>query len=78
MSYSRQYEAMGVSEQVDALIRVWRDASIRIGMYAVITQSEMDGVYRIDNVQHGINEDGLKITDLTLGRMEETYGVVAE
>ena len=29
--------------------------------------------YRIDNVQHLLDEDGLKVTDLTLYRMEQNY-----
>ena len=72
---NRQYQAKGVSERVDMLIRIWR-APVRIGMYAVLTdyegQENPDGdQYRIDNVQQLIDDNGLKVTDLTLYRLEE-------
>lgn len=76
---NRQYQAKGVSERVDMLIRIWR-APVRIGMYAVLTdydgQENEDGdQYRIDNVQQLIDDHGLKVTDLTLYRLEEYYDV---
>ena len=76
---NRQYQAKGVSERVDMLIRIWR-APVRIGMYAVLTdydgQENEDGdQYRIDNVQQLIDDHGLKVTDLTLYRLEEYYEV---
>lgn len=74
VGYGRQYAAKGVNEQVDMLIRFWQDRSIRIGMYAVIDGEQ----YRIDNVQHLLDDDGLKVTDLTLGRLEGLYDVSAE
>lgn len=82
IGYNRQYVAMGVSERVDMLIRIWR-APARIGMYAVLTdyegQENPDGdQYRIDNVQHLLNEDGLKVTDLTLYRLDQLYEVSSE
>lgn len=75
VGYGRQYAAKGVSEQVDMLIRIWEDRSVRIGMYAVI---EGEGQLRIDNVQHLTDDDGLRVTDLTLSRLEELYDVSAE
>lgn len=72
VGYSRQYAAKGVSEQIDALIRIWQDRSVRIGMY-VVTE---DGTqYRIDNVQHMADDDGLLVTDLTLRRLDELYDI---
>ena len=82
IGYNRQYEAKGVSERVDMLIRIWQ-APARIGMYAVL--SEYDGQenpngdqYRIDNVQQLTDDDGLKVTDLTLYRLDELYEVSTE
>lgn len=75
VGYGRQYAAKGVNEQVDRLIRVWEDRSIRIGMQAVITELNVTEQYRIDNVQHLLNDDGLKVTDLTLRRLEDLYEV---
>ena len=46
-------------------------------MYAVIDQSPEAGQYRIDNVQHLMNDDGLKVTDLTLSRLDDLYEVDA-
>lgn len=81
IGYGRQYEAKGVMERVDMLIRIWR-APVRIGMYAVLTgyegqESENGDQYRIDNVQNTLDDNGLKVTDLTLYRMDTLYEVDA-
>lgn len=80
VGYNRQYAAKGVSEQVDMLVRVWRNNTVHIGMYAVLTNyegqvNESGDQYRIDNVQHLLDDDGLKVTDLTLSRMDELYEI---
>lgn len=75
IGYGRQYAAMGVNEQVDLLAEIWQDRSIRIGMYAVADDGNQ---YRIDLVQHKENEDGLRVTWLTLSRLEELYDVATE
>lgn len=72
VGYNRQYAAKGVSEQVDALIRIWQDRSVRIGMYAITDDGTQ---YRIDNVQHLPDNDGLLVTDLTLRRLDDLYDV---
>lgn len=82
IGFSRQYNAKSVEERVDMLIRIWR-CPVRIGMYAVLTdyegQENPDGdQYRIDNVSNNTDENGLKITDLTLYRMDELYEVFTE
>jgi len=69
IGYGRQYAAMGVSQQVDRLIRVDRDESIQIGMVARIDSL----TYSIDNIQHLLDELNLKCTDLTLSRFEEDF-----
>ena len=74
IGYGRQYAAMGVNEQVDLLARIWQDRSARIGMYALINGEQ----YRIDNVQHLTDEEGLKVTDLTLQRLDDLYDIAAE
>lgn len=75
VGYGRFYQAQGVNEQVDMLIRIWRSTAARIGMYAVLSQSENDGQYRITNVQQMLDEDGLKVTDLSLQRMDDLYEI---
>lgn len=80
VGYNRQYAAMGVNERVDMLIRIWREPTVRIGMYALLTDyegqvNENGDQYRINNVQHLLDDDGLKVTDLSLYRMDELYEV---
>ena len=72
IGYGRQYAAFGANQQVDLLIRTWRTDAAGIGMYAVTEDKKQ---YRIDNVQHLLDEDGLKITDLTLRRLDKLYDV---
>lgn len=74
----RQYAAKGVNERIDLLARIWRDTSVRIGMYAVITDSDYDGQYRIDDVRNQLDDDGLKVTDITLQRLDKNYDVDAK
>lgn len=75
IGYSRQYAAKGVNQQVDLLAEIWQDRGIRIGMYAV----EEDGTqYRIDQVQHRKNSEGLNVTWLSLSRLEELYDIAAD
>lgn len=74
VGYGRQYAAKGVNEQVDMLVRVWRDRNIRIGMYAIVGDEQ----YRLNNVQHLLDEDGLQITDLSLQRLGENYDIARE
>ena len=78
VGYNRYYAAQGVNEQIDMLVRIWRDTRARSGMYAVLSMSENDGQYRITNVQQLLDENGLKVTDLTLERLEELYDVLTE
>ena len=72
VGYGRQYAAKGVSEQIDMLVEIWQDRSIRIGMYALLDANDQ---YRIDNVQHLYDEDGLQVTYLTLRRLDNLYNV---
>lgn len=80
IGYSRQYEAKGVGERIDKLIRIWNAPQVRIGYYAVLTdyegqENENGDQYRIDNVQPQIDENGLKVTDITLYRLDELYDI---
>lgn len=83
IGYGRQYGAKGVNERVDMLIRIWRDPTIRIGMYALLSDyegqiNEEGDQYRIDNVQPAVDDEGLKVTDLTLYRLDELYEVITD
>ena len=70
ISYSRQYAAMGVDQQIDRIIRIWR-TPVRIGDVVVIEDEQ----YRINNVQPTLDDDSLKVVDLTLRRLEENYDI---
>lgn len=72
VGYGRQYAAKGASEQIDMLAEIWQDRSIRIGMYALLDDEDQ---YRIDNVQHLLDDDGQQITLLTLRRLDDLYDV---
>ena len=73
ISYSRQYAAMGVDQQIDRIIRIWR-TPVRIGDVVVIGDEQ----YRIDNVQPTLDDDSLQVTDLTLRRLEENYDIAQQ
>ena len=72
VGFGRYYAAKGADEQIDLLVRIWEDRTVRAGMYAVLENGEQ---YRVDLVQHLLDEDGLRVTDLTLIRREERYDV---
>ncbi len=75
IGYGRQYAAKGVNEQVDLLARIWYDGAVRIGM--IVYLEDTNEQFRIDNVQHLIDDNGLRVTDLTLSRMEDYYDVIS-
>ena len=70
ISYSRQYAAMGVDQQIDRIIRIWR-TPVRVGDVVVIESEQ----YRIDNVQPTLDDDSLQVVDLTLRRLEGNYDI---
>lgn len=75
VGYGRQYAARGVNEQIDILARIWQDRQARVGMYAVLENGEQ---YRINNAQQLLDEDGLRVTDLSLERMDALYDLAAD
>ena len=75
VGYGRQYAAKGVNEQVDMVARIWQDRAVRIGMYVVTDDGNQ---YRVDNVQQLFDEDGLRVTDLTLSQLEALHDVSGE
>lgn len=73
---SRFYAAQGVNQRVDLMTRTWRCPAAQGGMYAVLSDSDYNGQYRISQVQHRLDDDGLKVTDFTLTRLERNYEVL--
>ena len=79
---TRFYAAQGANQQIDMLIRVWR-VNAKVGMYAVLAdyegqENEAGDQYQIDAVQQTLNANGLKVTDLTLRRVDRLYEVLTE
>lgn len=77
VSYRRFYAAKGANEEIDLLIRIWRDPSVQRGQYAVVSESLDNGQYEIEQVQHTVDADNLQVTDLTLKRVDKLYEVIA-
>ena len=74
VGYTRQYAAMGADQRIDRLVRIW-DTPVEIGQYVVLDNTDQ---YRIDNVQLIVDDEGLRVVDLTLRKLEENYDVLAE
>lgn len=70
ISFNRFYTAMGVSQQVDRVVRTWRSNSV-VGNYVIID----DVQYRVDVVQHFADDDGLQVTDMTLSRVGDNFDI---
>lgn len=69
---TRFYAALKSDVRIERLIRVWQDRDVLPGQICIIEELQ----YRIVQAQHGENEDGLKITDLSLERTREAYDIV--
>lgn len=72
---TRIYAAMGANQQIDLLARIHADRSVRAGQYAVLGNGEQ---YRIDVVQQLVDDNGLRVTNLTLSKLGELYDVVSD
>ncbi len=79
ISLTRSYLAKGVDERVDMVIRIANERQRpHIGQYAILRyydeqENENGDQFRIDLVQPMTDDDGLKVFDLTLSRLEENY-----
>lgn len=69
---TRAYLAKGINQSIDLLRRVWFTIAVKIGDYAVINGVQ----YRIDNIQHLLDDKGLRVTDLTLSRLQSNYDFI--
>lgn len=64
---SRYYTGLAQNDHTDMLIEVQRNRDIS----TALDRAEIDGIYyRITQVQHLLDDDGLKMTDLALERVE--------
>lgn len=90
--FRRSYQAMGVNQRIDLLVRIHQDINIQGGMYAVLGNGEQ---YRIDLVYHGQDSNvrskmvdskyyrqptivDLPYTELTLSKLENNYDVATD
>lgn len=68
---SRYYTALAENRKTDLLVRIWRDPSVTTTDLCVINAEQ----YRILQVQHLADEDGLKVTDLSLERLGTHFDI---
>ena len=71
---TRLYAAKGADQQISKLVRIWA-VPVEIGNYVIVDGRDQ---YRIDAIQPGRDEEGLKIVDLTLVREENHYDVLTK
>lgn len=70
---NRFYTAMQVDSRVTDLVHIWQDRSITTGDICVLE----DGMqYCCSFVQHTEDENGLRITKITLERLGEAYDII--
>ena len=74
IGYNRRFAAKGANEEIDEVVRIWQDRTVRIGMYAVIN----DDQFRIVDIQQLYDDQGLEVTDITLVRLGENYDIDSE
>lgn len=69
---TRLYSALGANQKIDALIRVWENRDILVDMFAVMEDGSQ---FRISEIQHLKDDDGLKVSDLTLEKVGSFYDI---
>lgn len=65
----RYYEAKKADSQIDETIRIYQDRKIRADQVAVINGEQ----FRIEQAQHTNDDDGIRITVLSLSHLNEVY-----
>lgn len=70
----RYYTAMKANSRVSDLVRIWEDRGITAEDICILEDGKQ---YKCIFVQHMQDEDGLRITKITLERMDEEY-VISE
>lgn len=69
---TRYYAAAGADKRIDIIVRIWRNPMVKPMQFVILE----DGCqYRIDFMQNLLDDDGLKVSDLTLVRLEHNYDV---
>lgn len=68
---TRYFVAKQADNEVERLVRIWQDKSITTRNYCVCDEVQ----YKILQVQHLLDEDSLRVTDLTLERLGDPFVV---
>ena len=82
ISYSRQYMAYGANQKIDFVARILNlGTRPKIGDYVILSfydgqENENGDQFRLDNVQPLTDDDGNKVFDLTLSRLEKFYEIL--
>ena len=72
--YHRRYwESVQAGSRIDRMVRVPFGEDLTATQYVI---PEDGHVYRIEQAQHGLDEDGLAVTTLSLRRMEGSYDIL--
>lgn len=66
----RYYTAMHANSKITDLVRIWEDRSITGQDICILEDGKQ---YQCSFIQHMKDEDGLRITKITLERMEKEY-----
>ena len=69
---TRMYAALGANVHIDMLIRIWENREVLTDMYCVLENGDQ---YKITQIQHLRDDNGLKVSDLTLERVNSYYDV---
>lgn len=70
VGYGRYYTALQVNHKIDANVKIWQDTTISTLDLCVLE----DGLqYRIIQIQHFTDDDGLRKSRLSLERLNDEY-----
>lgn len=74
---NRQYLAKGVNERVDLYVYIHEDREVRAGQYVVVGDKDSGQQFRINSVNHVIEENtNLRYTTLEMQRLDNNYDVI--
>lgn len=70
--HSRFWESVQAGSRIDMMANIPDGSAIRADQYAI---PEDGHVYRVVQAQHGLDDDGLPVTRLSLRREEASYDI---
>ena len=69
---TRYYAAKQANIRADAVVRIWYQ-QVNVDQYIILQGGKQ---YRIAQVQHLLNDDGLRVTDITLEAINKNYDCI--